>query len=414
MVDRAPRVLLVVENLSVPFDRRVWQEAVALRRAGYDVVVVCPRGPGRDQSPRDRMDGIEIRRFASRAAGDSIGGYVREYGSALVRIAFHALTAAGRRGFDVVHLANPPDVLFLAVLPLKLRGARIVFDQHDATVELYLSRFGATKNVVFRVLQLAERASLAIADVVLSTNESYRQIAIRRCGKEPEAVFVVRNAPDPDRFPKVDGDGTDLRGGKPYLIAYVGLMGDHDGIDVALQALARLRERRDDWCAVFLGDGQVRRPMEALARTLKLADVVRFPGRGDDRAIAQLLTAADVCIAPEPHSPHNDISTMVKVTEYLAFARPVVAFDLRETIATAGEAAVYAEDDDAGSFAALIASLLDDPERRSAMGRVGRERIEGPLSWETSTRSLLAAYERVVTGARSRSAERLPVQKDSE
>jgi glycosyltransferase involved in cell wall biosynthesis len=387
-----------VENVSVPSDRRVWPECRTLRAAGYDVVVICPQGSdGVEDEPFVLLDGVAIHRYPLTFASGGIGGYVGEYARALWHTSRLVLRLARELDFDVVQACNPPDFLLLAALPLRRRGARFVFDHHDLVPELYRSRFGRGRGLVYRLALAVEQVAFRLADVVISTNESYRSVALERGRKHPEDVFVVRNGPNLETFRPLDPDPS-LKRGRDYLLAYVGVMGPQDGIDLALRSLATLRGWRDDWHCVFVGAGDVLPDMQILARDLGIADVVEFTGMvNDDERIRRVLASADLCLAPEPKTPLNDVSTMIKIAEYMAMARPVVAFDLTESRVTAGEAARYARPNEPGSFARCIAGLLDDPEARRTMGRHGRERVEKQFSWEQSERALLAAYERALT-----------------
>ncbi|MFI0264070.1 glycosyltransferase family 4 protein [Streptomyces sp. NPDC017056] len=386
----ARRALVLVENLSVPFDRRVWQECTTLRDAGWTVHVVCPRGEKRDTEAEAVIDGVRIHRYPLRAATGGPAGYLREYGSAL----WHTARLARRVGpVDVVHACNPPDLLFLPALWLKRRGARFVFDQHDLVPELYLSRFDRGEDLLYRAVCALERLTYRAADVVLATNESYRDVAVRRGGRRPEDVFVVRSAPQTDRFQPAPPEAG-LKRGKPHLLCYLGVMGPQDGVDYALRALAKLRDElgRTDWHAVFVGSGDAFDAMVELSRRLGLGAQVQFTGRIPDADLVRYLSTADVCLSPDPRNPLNDVSTMNKVLEYMAMGRPIVSFDLREARVSAGDAAVYAPANDEAEFAGLIALLLDDPEKRARMGKIGQERIGGRLSWRNSQASLLAAY----------------------
>ncbi|MFB4272378.1 glycosyltransferase family 4 protein [Nonomuraea sp. GTA35] len=394
MAGRAGRALILVENLSVPLDRRVWQESTALRQAGWEVHVICPKGSKQDTEAEVVLDGVHIHRYPLRAATGGPIGFVKEYGSAL----WHTFRLARRLGrFDVVHGCNPPDLFFLVALAMRRRGTRFVFDQHDLVPELYLSRFGRGRDVLYRGVLLAERLTYRAAHVVIATNESYRQIALSRGGKRPEDVFVVRSAPVVERFHQVPPDES-VRRGKPYLLCYLGVMGPQDGVDYALRSLARLREEhgRTDWHAVFVGGGDTFDAMVALSRELGLGDCVEFTGRIPDEDLMRYLSTADVCLSPDPLNPLNDVSTMNKVMEYMAMSRPIVSFELREARVSAGEAALYAPANDESEFAKLIVRLLDDPDERRRMGEIGRERVAGPLSWEHSKTALLAAYEAAV------------------
>ncbi|MFD0275277.1 glycosyltransferase family 4 protein [Kitasatospora sp. NPDC127111] len=388
---RGRRALILVENLSVPFDRRVWQECLTLRDAGWTVDVICPRGSKRDTEPEAVIDEVRIHRYPLRAATGGPAGYLREYGTAL----WHTLRLARQVGpVDVVHACNPPDLLFLPALWLKRRGARFVFDQHDLVPELYLSRFDRGQDLLYRGVCALERLTYRAADVVIATNESYRDVALRRGGRRPADVFVVRSAPDTERFKPVPPE-PELKRGKPHLLCYLGVMGPQDGVDYALRALAKLRDEcgRTDWHAVFVGAGDTFDAMVELSRRLGLADRVEFTGRVPDADLVRYLSTADVCLSPDPCNPLNDVSTMNKVLEYMVMGRPIVSFDLREARVSAGDAAVYAPGDDEARFAELIAELLDDPEKRAWMGKSGQERINGPLAWRNSQRALLAAYE---------------------
>lgn len=390
------RVLILVENLSVPFDRRVWQESRALVEAGHEVTVICPRGATRDTEPHVVLEGVAIHRYPLRAATGGPLGYVREYGAALAHSLRLAARLSRRRRFDVIHACNPPDLLFLVALPFRLRGTRFLFDHHDLVPELFESRFGG-RGLLYRVSLALERLTFACADVVISTNESYREVAVRRGGMAPEHVHVVRSAPDLTRFTPVAPD-PGLRRGRRFLVCYLGVMGPQDGVDYALRALAHLRDAgRDDWHATFIGSGDAFDDLVALSRRLGLDDRVEFTGRVPDATVQAYLSSADVCLAPDPRNPLNDVSTMNKIVEYMAMSRPIVSFDLREARVSAGEAAVYATPNDEREFARLTAELLDDPLRREEMGRAGRERVERSLSWATSRERLLEAYADVLT-----------------
>lgn len=397
--DRLPsaaHVLMLVENMSVPADRRVWAEARALRAAGHRVTVISPKGETRDTESTAEIEGISIHRFPARETSDGILGHVVEYANALVQIRQIARRVDRDDPVDVVHLCNPPDVLVYAVRSIAKRGTRVVFDQHDLVPELYEARFGHAGGLLFRAAQRAERKTFRRADVVVSPNETYRRIATQRGGKRPEDVFVVRIAPDTDRFSPGEPD-PDLRGDKEHLIAYVGTMGPQDGLDVAVRVLAALRERRQDWRAVLAGDGDAAPDVRRLVAELGLGDQVEMPGFIEDIEIVRLLRTADVCLAPEPRNALNDSSTMIKIVEYMAFAKPIVAFDLAEARASAGDGAAYATEDTPEALAAEIDRLLDDPELRRRMGAEGRRRVTHELSWDVSRASLLAAYERALS-----------------
>jgi glycosyltransferase involved in cell wall biosynthesis len=387
------RALLISENAPVPADRRVWNISRTLAAAGWEVVIVCAQAPTARQPALELLDGIEIHRYPLLPARGGTLGYVREYAQAVWRIRRLVRQLGRSRRFDVVHACNPPDFLLLAALSLRSRGTHFIFDHHDLVPELYHARFGREKGAAYRAALRLERLAFRLADVSIATNDSYRRIAIERGGMRPEDVFVVRNGPDLERFKPVEPDPT-LRGGRSHLIAYLGIMGPQDGIDHALRALAALRRVRDDWRALFVGEGEQEAELRSLAAQLGLADLVEFTGWRYDDDIRRILSTADLCLAPDPPSPLNDVSTMIKIPEYMAMGRPVASYDLAESRVSAGEAAVYVAAGDPQNLAACVQALLDDPARRERMGRIGRERVEDALSWQHSEPALLAAYER--------------------
>ncbi|MRH88263.1 glycosyltransferase [Nocardia sp. SYP-A9097] len=396
-------ILILVENLSVPFDRRVWQESRALVEAGYRVTVICPTGSKQDREPEATIDGVRILRYPLRAATGGPLGYLREYSLAL----WHTLRLAWkvrREGpIDVVQACNPPDLLFLIALVLRVGGTRFVFDHHDLVPELFLSRFGGT-GPLYRVSKVLERLTFACADAVISTNESYRQVAIERGHMAPELVTVVRSAPDLAKFVPREPD-PELKRGKRYLGAYLGVMGPQDGVDYALRAIAQLRDKlgRTDIHFIFMGSGDAFDDLVALSEELNLQELVEFTGRVPDDFLQTCLSTADICLSPDPCNPLNDVSTMNKVVEYMAMSRPLVSFELTEARVSAGAAAVYVADNDELGFAEAIVELLDDPARRDRMGSLGRARVERELSWDTSRNNLVEFYARVF---RARNAAR--------
>jgi glycosyltransferase involved in cell wall biosynthesis len=401
MAERADRderhILIVVENLSVPSDRRVWQESRALVEAGFKVTVICPAGVTRDRESDCVIDGVRILRYPLRPAAGGLLGYIREYALAVwhtLRLAIR-VRRAGR--IDVLQACNPPDLLFLIALVLRPGGTRFVFDHHDLVPELFLSRFPGGGPMLQRLIRLAERLSFAAADAVISTNETYRRVAIERGKMPPDRVAVVRNAPDLRRFVEREPDPC-LRRGKEYLLAYLGVMGPQDGVDYALRALALLKDKvgRDDVHCLFMGTGDAFDEMVALSAELGLTDMVEFTGWVGDESIQRCLSSADVCLAPDPMNPLNNVSTMTKVAEYMAMRRPIVAFDLAEERVSAGDAAVYVPCNDEYAFALAIDALLNEPARRRRMGEVGRKRIEEELSWEVSSRTLVEFYRQII------------------
>ncbi|MEO1062252.1 MAG: glycosyltransferase family 4 protein [Actinomycetota bacterium] len=396
MTGRAPRTLIVVENESVPHDRRVLLEARTLVEAGWDVTVLCPRKP--DDAPRrERIDGMDVVRFGLREADDGVVDFVVEYGLALLKIGWHALRLRLRGRLDVVHLSNPPDVLVAVGAPLRWAGAALIFDHHDLAPEVWIGRDGTEGGLVHRALLLAERLSMRFADVVVSTNESYRGLAMSRGGRAPEDVFVVRNGPEPSEFGPVDPELAPPAT-HPHLLGYIGTMGPQDGVDHLIRALAHIvHERgRTDVGAVLVGDGSELDALRTLVADLDLADRVTFTGRVEHAEVARHLARVDVCVSPDPYSPLNDRSTMIKTLEYLALAKPIVAFDLTETRVSAADCALYATPDDVAELGDLALELIDDPERAAKIGAAGRSRLEDELGWDRSAPRLLAAYERAL------------------
>lgn len=398
-----PRTVIIVENDAVPQDRRVWQEAVSLERAGYEVAVVAPVIRG-TQSKREILDGIDVRRFRLRPARNGALGYLVEYAGA-VRALSRELRRMERDGPpDVVHASNPPDFLLLCALRARRRGAALIFDQHDLFPEMVDERFPPWAARIVRPFALAcERLAHALADVSIVTNDSFRELALRRGRVDPADVFVVRNGPSLDRFVPVAPDPA-LARGRAHLLVYVGLMAPQDGVDRALEALAVLHDRRSDWHALFLGDGPMLEELRQLTHRLGLDEHVEFGGFVDDATLRRAISSADVCLAPDPVTPLTDVSTLVKIAEYLAIGGAIVSYNLKETRRTAGDAAVYATDDSPQAFAAAIENLLDDPARRRELGRRGRERVASELAWEHAETRLLEAYER----ARLLAARRRP------
>jgi predicted ATP-grasp superfamily ATP-dependent carboligase/glycosyltransferase involved in cell wall biosynthesis len=396
----APGVLILSENAPFPADRRLWNIARTLTAAGHTVTVVCAEAsdeyPGLGRGSHELLDGIDIHRYPLRPAAGGVAGYAREYAQALWRIHRLVRRLARERRIDVVHVANPPDVLFLAALRLRARGARFVFDHHDLVPELVRARLGggARTAPAYGVALALEQVAFRLAHVVISTNESYREIALGRGRKRPEDVFVVRNGPDLERFLPVPADPR-LRAGREHLISYIGVMGPQDGIDHALRALAALRRRRgEDWRALLVGDGAVVGDMRKMASALGLDGLVEFTGWRFEDDIRRILSSSDVCLVPDPPTALNDRSTLVKIPEYLAMGRAVAAYDLTESRVSAGPAAVYARPGDPEDLGRCIDELLSDPERRAWMGTVGRARVASHLAWQHSVPSLLDAYAR--------------------
>jgi glycosyltransferase involved in cell wall biosynthesis len=385
------RVLMLLENTTYPWDRRVRREAQALLDAGYQVAVVCPRG--RDQPFRQDVDGVMVYRFPFPPQGNGLAGYLLEFGYATVAMLILTVWVWLRQGFDVIHTASPPDTLFVVGALFKLLGKRFVFDQHDLAPELYLSRGpGARPNLVYHILRWLERCSYAVANAVIATNESYKRVALERGKKRPEQVFVVRNGP-PLSFRPVPGD-PELARRAPYLLGYIGVMGFQDGVDYWLRAIRELvvTFNRRDFLAVIIGTGDAVPSLHALAKELEIEPYVWFTGRIPDADALRILSTTHICIHPDPLNPLNDKSTMTKMMEYMALGKPVVSFDLTEARYSAQNAACYARPNDVLDFARKVAWLMDHPKERVTMGSLGQQRVASTLAWEYSVPHLLQAY----------------------
>ena len=386
------RVLIIVENLPCPFDRRVMQEARTLAAAGYQVSIISPKAPGYEKS-FERVDGIDIHRHALPREADGALGYALEYSVALAMEFWLSLKVLFGRGFDVLHACNPPDTIFIIGAFYKLLGKKFVFDHHDINPELYEAKFGK-RGFGHKLLAALERMTFNTADMVISTNESYRNIALTRGGVNPKNVFVVRSGPDLTRLKQVPPNPA-LRKGRRYLVGYVGVMGKQEGIDLLLQAVQLIVHhlKRTDIQFGLVGGGTELAAMRQLARDLDVAEYVTFTGRAPDAELLEMLNTADICVNPDRANDMNDRSTMNKVMEYMALGKPLVQFDLTEGRVSAGDASWYARPNDVADLAQKMVSLLGDENQRLHMGAVGRERIEHVLSWQHEAPRLLAAYE---------------------
>ncbi len=385
------RVLMLVENNSFPFDFRVRREAMALREGGFRVTVIAPRGAG--QPWHEEMDGVGVYRFPAPPGGSGLFGYAVEFGYATLAMLVLAVWVALREGVDVVHAANPPDTLFVIGAVFRLCGRQFVFDHHDLAPETYLSRFAKPReNFVSRMLRILERCSFAVANVVLSTNESYKRLALERGGKRAEQVFIVRNGP-PLSYQPV-GPDPNLHGRARHLIGYIGTIGPQDGVDYWIRSIREMVYTlgRNDFLAVIIGDGDALDYVRALARQLEVEHYILFTGRLGEAESRKHLSAVTVCVQPDPLSPLNDKSTMNKLMEYMALGKPTVAFDLTETRFSAGQAATYVRPNDVTQFAREVIRLMDNPDQRHAMGTAGRRRVAEELAWEYSVPELLRAY----------------------
>lgn len=402
MRQKAPHVLIIVENLPVPHDRRVWQESQALVAAGYRVSVICPQGKG--QPRREQLAGVELHRYPAPPESGSKLAFVYEYAYSWLMAFVLTLRLFLTEGFDAIQACNPPDTYFLLALPYKALGRAFVFDHHDLAPELFTVRFGARGRLWLALLRALERATYRTADHVISTSESYRRLALTRGGRRPEDVTIVRNGPQlalvPEHRPQPE-----LKEGKPFLCCWVGVMGAvDDGLDLALEAIAHLVHvhGRTDCLFTFLGSGESLEESRRLAEELRITESVRFTGWVAHERVLDYLATADLGLQPDPKNPRTDLAAAVKTVEYMALGLPVVAFDVDETRATAGDAGAYAEPNRPESLAAVIDELLDDPPRREAMGRAGRQKVAAGLAWEHQEAAYVAVYDRLLGGRAGR------------
>ena len=389
-----PSVLIIVENLPVPLDRRVWQESCALRDAGYDVRVICPQMRGYTQ-PEELREGIRIyRHWISEEAG-GFTGFFREYITALWGETRLAWTAWRRRRFRIIHLCNPPDLLFLLAWPFKPFGVRVVYDVHDLWPEMFEAKFGK-RGIFYWFVRLAERLSYACADVVLATNESVKQVAMTRGRKPAGKVFTVRTAPQ-IAAADVPPDAH-LKKGKTHLVGYIGVMGNADGVHYLIEAAGHIVHRlgRRDVQFLVMGTGPEYDKLLKLRDRLGLQECVDLPGRVSNEFLFSALQTIDVGVACDPINSYNDRCTMNKTLEYMAFGKPQVMFDTKEGRASAGEAASYVAENSAEKMGEALVGLLDDAAARARMGQIGAQRTKVELNWEKSVEQLLDAYQAVL------------------
>lgn len=390
------RVLIIVENLPVPFDRRVWMEATTLHAAGYEVSVICPVGKG-FTARHEIIDGIHVYRHPLPTEGNGLVGYIAEYGAALFWETVLAFRVLFTRGFDVIHACNPPDLIFLVGAVFRLLGKKFLFDHHDLCPELFETKFGH-RGLQYKAMVLAERLTFGLASISIATNESYKRIAIERGRMAPDKVFVVRSGPNLDKI-KPGPAKPELKQGKAFLVGYVGVIGRQEGLDLLVDAAAWLRAQgRDDIHYGIVGGGPELEAIKAYAAEKGVADIFTFTGRAPDALLMDMLNTADICVNPDRVDPMNDLSTMNKIMEYMALGKPIVQFEVKEGRFSAQESSLYAAPNDPVDFARKIAELADDPEKRAAMGAFGYKRVHEHLGWEHERPKLLAAYETLFTG----------------
>jgi glycosyltransferase involved in cell wall biosynthesis len=387
------KILIIVENLPVPFDTRVWKEAASLHANGYGVTVLCPRGKGYERN-HEVIEGVDIYRHPLPQEGNSPLGYVWEYSCAIFWEILYSWWIYFVQGFHVIQACNPPDNIWLVALPFKLFGVKYIFDFHDANPELYMAKYNK-KGPLYDMLCWFEKMTFKVADVVIATNNSYREIVLKRGGLDPDDVFVVRNGPDLNWFKPVPPNDA-LKHGKRFLVGYVGTMSIQEGLDILLDAATHVKRLgRHDVHFTCVGGGPALAELREMVAAKDLQDMVNFTGRIPDAQLLEILSTSDVCVNPDRPCEMNSISTMIKIMEYMALGKPIVQFDMKEGRFSAMDASVYVDNDKgAEGFAAKILSLLDDSAARSTMGQFGQKRVRENLAWEYSVQNLLVAYER--------------------
>ena len=393
------RVLIIVQNLPVPFDRRVWLEANTLNDAGYTVSVISPKGQhGKYQESATTVNDIDIYRYPAPPEAQGFLGYVLEFVYCWIMTAWLSLKVWHKQGIDVIHACNPPETYFLLAWFYKLWGKKFVFDHHDLSPEMYLAKGGKENGVLHQGLLWLEKLTFKTADVVITTNESHKSIAMERGNVQEDQVFIVRTGPDFERLKQLPPEPL-LKDGFQNMLCYLGEMCAQDGVDLVLEMAKSLRDvhGREDIKVVLMGGGPELNRLKQLNRDMGLESFVEFKGRVSDHDLCRYLSATDVCLDPDPYTEWSNQSTMNKIMEYMAFSKPTVAFDLRENHYSAREAAVYATPNDVQEFTDLIVDLLDNPEEQQKMGEYGLERVRSELAWDYSKPHLLDAYNKVLS-----------------
>ncbi len=389
------KVLIIVENAPVPLDPRVWKEALALRAANYEVTVLSPKHKRHTRS-YELIDGIHIYRHPMPPFLPGSIGYLLEYGCALFWESLYSWWIYVRRGFHSIQACNPPDDIFLVALPFKLFGVKFIFDHHDVNPELYLAKYGRRDWFYWGLVWL-EKLTFRFSDVVIATNDSYLEVATTRGRVPADNVFIVRNGPDLTKFAR-RAVRPELKYGKPYLVGYVGNMGNQEGLDILVEVAEYIRALgRQDIHFTCVGEGPALPDLRRMVQNKQLEDMVTFTGRISDEELLDILSTADVCVNPDKPCRMNDISTMIKIMEYMALAKPIVQFDLKEGRVSAQGSSLYCDNENQiEDFARKILWLLDHPAERKRMGELGRTRVERELAWEYSVKHLLAAYDRAL------------------
>lgn len=388
------KILIIVENLPVPFDRRVWQEAITLKDRGAEVFVICPTGKGHEKKI-ENIDGIKIYRHNLILEAGNVWGYFFEYTSAFFWEVLLSWWIFLKYGFDVIHACNPPDLIFLVALPFKLLGKKFVFDHHDINPELYLAKFGR-KDIFYKLVVFLEKTTYKICDVSIATNNSYKEIAINRGKMNPQDVFVVRSGPDLNRIKKIPANDK-FKNGKKYLIGYVGVIGKQEGLNYLIDGVEYIiyEKKRKDIHFTCIGDGPYLKNIKNYAKRKNVLNNISFTGRIPDKDMLEILNASDICLNLDEYNEMNDKSTMNKIMEYMALGKPIVQFDLKEGRVTAQDASLYARPNDSIDLAKKIFELIDNPQKREEMGKFGYKRVRSKLCWERERFNLYKVYDKL-------------------
>jgi glycosyltransferase involved in cell wall biosynthesis len=391
-------ILIIVQNLPVPFDRRVWQEATSLRRHGFGVAVICPK-KGKCTASYERLEDVDIYRYPLiYEANKGVAGYFVEFVYCWLASLWLALKAYAYRPFHAIHACNPPDTFFALALLFRPFGVKFVFDHHDLCPEMFVAKGRSRTGMLYRGLVLLERMTLKSADAVIAVNESHRTIALQRGGIPNERVTVVRSGPRRG-WADIHSPSPELKRGRPHMVLYLGEMCEQDGVTHLLHAIQTYRTLGpDDTLFAFVGGGPDQPRMKAMAEEMGLGPSVHFSGRIPDEQLWAYLSTADVCVDPDPYTEWSNMSTMNKIIEYMAFGRPIVAFDLVEHRRSAESAAIYVEGNDDAVLGRAIRELLGDVERRQIMSQFARTRFREELAWENSEQRLIGTYRQLLDG----------------
>ena len=386
-------ILIVIENLPAPFDRRVWQEATTLKENGAKVSIICPKMKGYDKS-YELIDEIEIYRHPLREGKGALG-YLVEYSQAIFWEFFLSWKIFIKKRFQVIHGCNPPDLIFITALFFKIFGVRYVFDHHDINPELYISKFNK-KGFFYKTMVFFEKLTFMTANYSIATNESYKKIAIERGNMNPEKVQVVRSGPKLNRL-KIQPPKQELKNGKKYLIGYIGVIGEQEGLDLLLESAKYMLTKRNDFHFGIVGGGTHLDDIKKLTKEFNLDDYFTFYGRVDDQKMIDVLNTADVCVNPDTPTEMNNLSTMNKIMEYMALKKPIVQYTLKEGKFSAEKASLYAKNTDVKDFADKIISLLNNEEKRKEMGDYGYNRVKTQLSWDYESKKLVNFYKKILS-----------------